>query len=161
MKTLAGILAGAFVVSTAACGVAAKDQATTGKPLGARLSADPDEYAKRLLRKTNAAREEQGLAPLERSVCADRQARRRAADLRGQQLEHRPLAAVVDACAPGSRAAENLAATARPAAAVVAAWMDSPGHRNNIVDPALHHVGVGCARDEDRLICVQLLLGEL
>jgi uncharacterized protein YkwD len=42
--------------------------------------------------------------------------------------------------------AENVAAGQRTPEAVVAAWMDSPGHRANILEPGLTHLGVGVHR---------------
>lgn len=44
-------------------------------------------------------------------------------------------------------AAENIAAGQPSADSVVSAWMNSEGHRNNILDPALTHVGVGFVSD--------------
>lgn len=41
------------------------------------------------------------------------------------------------------RAAENIAMGQRSAAEVVKAWMDSPGHRANILDRNLTHIGIG------------------
>jgi uncharacterized protein YkwD len=41
--------------------------------------------------------------------------------------------------------AENIAAGQPDAAAVMAAWMDSPGHRRNILDCSLDSLGVGVA----------------
>jgi uncharacterized protein YkwD len=40
--------------------------------------------------------------------------------------------------------AENVAAGQPTVAAVMRAWMESPGHRRNILDPRLTHLGVGC-----------------
>ncbi|TQR20689.1 hypothetical protein FG384_06235 [Psychrobacillus vulpis] len=40
-------------------------------------------------------------------------------------------------------AAENIAMGQRTAAEVVDAWMKSPGHRENIMNPAYTHIGVG------------------
>ncbi|MBO3100647.1 CAP domain-containing protein [Cellulomonas fengjieae] len=42
---------------------------------------------------------------------------------------------------------------------VVAAWLDSPGHRANLLDPALREVGVGCLLDGDQMVCAQAFLG--
>ena len=44
---------------------------------------------------------------------------------------------------PYRKVAENIAAGQRTAAEVVAGWMDSPGHRRNILDAELHQIGVG------------------
>jgi uncharacterized protein YkwD len=42
-----------------------------------------------------------------------------------------------------SRTGENIATGQRTAAAVMQAWMNSPGHRANILDPLFTHIGVG------------------
>ena len=43
------------------------------------------------------------------------------------------------------KVAENIAAGQRTAAEVVHGWMESPGHRANILDPVLTQIGVGRA----------------
>lgn len=43
----------------------------------------------------------------------------------------------------GSRVAENIAAGHNTAASVVAGWMNSPGHRANILDPNANQMGLG------------------
>jgi uncharacterized protein YkwD len=48
-----------------------------------------------------------------------------------------------------SRAAENIAAGQRGPAAVMRAWMNSDGHRSNIVNCQLTHIGVGLAYNAD------------
>ena len=45
----------------------------------------------------------------------------------------------------GSARAENIARGQADAAAVMAAWMDSPGHRRNVLDCGLRTLGVGVA----------------
>lgn len=44
-------------------------------------------------------------------------------------------------------AAENIAAGQRSPERVVQAWMESPGHRKNIMNPCYSQVGVGCYND--------------
>ncbi|MCL2847224.1 MAG: SafA/ExsA family spore coat assembly protein [Firmicutes bacterium] len=44
-------------------------------------------------------------------------------------------------------AAENIAHGQRTPAAVMNAWMNSPGHRANILNPNFNQMGVGIARD--------------
>jgi stress response protein SCP2 len=44
---------------------------------------------------------------------------------------------------PYRKIAENIAAGQRTAVEVVTGWMDSPGHRRNILDGELHQIGVG------------------
>lgn len=52
-----------------------------------------------------------------------------------------------------SRIAENLATMSGPASNVAAQtvrlWLDSEGHRRNMLEPAYTHTGVGVAIDSD------------
>jgi uncharacterized protein YkwD len=48
-----------------------------------------------------------------------------------------------------SSAAENIAAGQRSPASVMAAWMGSDGHRRNILNCGLRHIGVGLAYSPD------------
>ena len=52
---------------------------------------------------------------------------------------------LIQAGFPYSAAAENIAAGYGSPADVVSGWMNSPGHRANILDPNLTHIGVGYA----------------
>jgi uncharacterized YkwD family protein/spore coat assembly protein SafA len=45
-----------------------------------------------------------------------------------------------------SAGGENIASGQRTAAEVMNAWMNSPGHRSNILSPAYNQIGVGLAR---------------
>ena len=118
----------------------------------------PADYAEALAEATNQTRTAEGLDAVGRSACAARAARERAAELVGQDLEHRPLTDVTRACAPGGRISENLVDSAADPDAVVEAWMRSPGHRNNIVDPAQVEMGIGCVPSGDGVLCSQLFL---
>jgi uncharacterized YkwD family protein len=46
-----------------------------------------------------------------------------------------------------SAAGENIAEGQPSAQAVMTAWMNSPGHRANILSPAYNRIGVGCAKN--------------
>jgi stress response protein SCP2 len=59
----------------------------------------------------------------------------------GKQVSHRAVALGY----PYRKVAENIAAGQRSAAEVVQGWMDSPGHRANILDGELTQIGVGYA----------------
>lgn len=130
------------------------------QPREVRSPASPADYADRLVDAANRARADHGQPLLERSACADAVARWRARALVGGPLHHRPLVGFVRECAPGARAAENLVNSGATPAEVVEAWLASPGHRNNLVDPGLAQVGVGCVPSEKGLLCSQLFLGE-
>ena len=56
-------------------------------------------------------------------------------------------------------AAENLSRAAADPDAVVTAWMGSPGHRANLLDPQLNAMGVGCVPDAEAMLCSQIFLG--
>jgi len=121
---------------------------------------EPAAYAAELTELTNEARDEEGLPGLEHSDCAEAAAVERAQALVGQdELVHAPMAPVIDQCAPATTAAENLVnSTAKPID-VMEAWLGSPGHRANIVDPDLTEIGIGCVPDGVKLLCSQVFLG--
>jgi uncharacterized YkwD family protein len=48
-----------------------------------------------------------------------------------------------------SAAGENIAKGQRSAEEVMSAWMNSPGHRSNIMSPAYTELGVGMAKDKN------------
>jgi uncharacterized protein YkwD len=84
----------------------------------------------------------------------------RAADLVGEDaLEHAPLGPVLAACAGPTVAAENLSRAAAEPPAVVDAWLGSPGHRANVLDPTLDELGVACVADGDQVLCSAVFLG--
>ncbi len=121
---------------------------------------DPGRYAAELVAGTNAARAAAGLPALAASACAtDVAAPRAQALVGGDGLTHAPLTDALAACAPRTTAAENLSRTDAPAADVVTAWLGSPGHRANLLDPALTELGVACVPDGVALLCSQVFLG--
>lgn len=82
----------------------------------------------------------------------------------GVDLEHADLKPVISACSPPSGlAAENLSRAAAAPEAVVAAWLDSPGHANNLLSPQLTQLGVACVPTEvegkPQMLCAQVFLG--
>ena len=160
MRKLAGALVALAVGLLGGCGAA--DDGGTERPGGpAPAGADvshPGRYAAHLTRASNAARAAEGLDALPHSDCLAGAAAGRAEELVGGPLEHRPLPDIARRCTDTGRVAENLVRSAVTPTEVVAAWMDSTGHRNNLVDPAMREVGTGCRRDEVTLLCVQLYL---
>lgn len=75
------------------------------------------------------------------------------------ELTHAPLGGVIAACAPVTTAAENLSKAAATPAAVIDAWMQSPGHRSNLIDPTLTEISVGSVQDGASMLCSQVFLG--
>ncbi|KRD43095.1 hypothetical protein ASE38_02110 [Cellulomonas sp. Root930] len=149
-----GVLLGAVAVY-----LVLRPTATALQPWSAD-DADPDSYAAELVIETNRARADDGLPALAVSDCAATEAMERAEDLTGgEELEHAPLTPVIETCAPATSAAENLARAAATPHDVVDAWLASPGHRANLLDPDLEQMGIGCLLDGDEMLCSQVFLG--
>jgi uncharacterized protein YkwD len=70
----------------------------------------------------------------------------------GSDLRSRVTQAGYTAC----RAAENLA-RGHDERSVVPAWLDSPGHRRNLLDAEVRDVGLGVAMDDGRPTIVMVL----
>jgi uncharacterized protein YkwD len=126
---------------------------TTTKP------AAPTSYADQVLALTNAERTGRGLRPLAFSACADGFADSWAAALaKAGTLSHQPLSPVLSACA-ARRVGENVGYGNVTPAQLVRMWMDSPGHRANILEPAFTHLGVGAVTTSaGRVYGVQVFL---
>ncbi|MEU9187234.1 CAP domain-containing protein [Streptomyces sp. NPDC048484] len=101
---------------------------------------------------TNAERAAAGLPPLAEDAPLTRAAQAHSADMvarafyshtspDGSEPWHRAAAAGSTRRTIG----ENIACGQRSPAEVVRGWMDSPGHRANILKPAFTHIGVGFA----------------
>lgn len=97
---------------------------------------------------TNSIREVRDLPRLRKNTCvqkfAVRQARRMAAK---EKMYHQDLGPVLKRCSL-RRAGENVAYGFTSAAGVMGAWMDSPGHRANIVEKRYRLLGVGARKSE-------------
>ncbi|NND73849.1 MAG: CAP domain-containing protein, partial [Ilumatobacter sp.] len=110
-----------------------------------------------VLDRTNAERSQRSLAPL--AYHPDLAA---AAEMHGLDQRHKPCGngslshTGTDGSNTGDRIArtglrvrtwaENIACNFETAEAVVAAWMASPGHRANILNPRMTHLGVSLTR---------------
>lgn len=107
---------------------------------------------------TNEARRDAGLEPLEVSTCAADQAASRTAVLVAEgRFEHDPLEPILRDC--GSRSVgENLALGYPTAQATVDGWLDSPGHRDNLLGD-FTEIGVGCTDSDRGPLCAQVFLG--
>ncbi|WP_307817484.1 CAP domain-containing protein [Nocardia acididurans] len=136
----------------------AADPSTAARPAtsrasaagGAWISADVSE----VIALTNAERARHGMRPLAHDVRLSAVARKHSADMleRGY-FSHTGL----DGRQPWDRAkdegidyrgiAENIAWGQRSAAEVVDGWMNSPGHRANILTPEFTNIGVGRVGD--------------
>jgi uncharacterized protein YkwD len=116
-------------------------------------------YSDRVLALTNAERTSRGLRPLAFSTCADGYANTWAATLaRVGSLSHQALSPILTAC-KARGVGENVAYGNVTPEQLVKMWMDSPGHRANILNPAFTHLGVGDVKTSTgRVYGVQVFL---
>lgn len=111
-------------------------------------------YAYEVFELTNAEREKAGLSPFEWSDALADVATAHSKDMYDRGFFSHvnldglsPFDRMHNAGIHFSAAAENIASGYRTPAEVVAGWMDSPGHRANILNPDLHKLGVGYYKD--------------
>jgi uncharacterized protein YkwD len=149
--------------ATAATRVAPAGPATTRAKSApaARVAAAPvappgSGWQGEMLASVNASRAQAGLAPLVACGALNRAAQNYADTMAasgvlshtgpdGSTLTSRVRAAGYN-MAPGARSvsyAENIAQGQPSVAAVMAGWMNSPGHRANLLAPGTTHIGVG------------------
>jgi hypothetical protein len=109
-----------------------------------------------VVRYTNEFRSSHGLPPVTINTQLSAAAEARALDMkRHQYFAHEnpltgkgPSEAIAEAGYVARLSAENIAkGTWRSNQALVQAWIDSPGHRANILKPEVREIGVGLMRD--------------
>jgi uncharacterized protein YkwD len=130
-------------------------------PAPAPQPANP--VAEELLRLVNAERRRVNAPPLvlndRLSIAAQRHAQDMATSRRLSHIgsDGSTLRSRIDATQyRWSTIGENVALGQPTAAAVVAAWMNSPGHRQNILNPAFTELGIGSASGGGRPYWVQV-----
>ena len=116
-------------------------------------------YADRVMALTNAERTSRGLRALAFSRCADGFADSWAGKLSlAGSLSHQALMPILDAC-NGRSVGENVAYGNVSPEALVDMWMNSAGHRANILNPTFTHLGVGdVTTSSGRVYGVQVFL---
>ncbi len=100
-------------------------------------------YEGRILVLVNSERAKQGLRPLALASCADRFANSWAAGMaQSGTFAHQSLTPIMQACAARG-AGENIAYGNVSADAMMTMWMNSPGHRANILNGSFTGIGIG------------------
>ena len=128
---------------------------TLGEPLKAH-SAAQSSLATQIVSALNAERTKAGLSTLQAEAVAIRAAKAHSEDMLGRgYFDHltpegwTPVQRYSMLGGAGQRkVAENLLRGSSDPAQIVAAWMASPGHRANILDPDMNEVGVGLAASD-------------
>lgn len=139
-----------------------------GTDPGDGTGAEPDltdavQYAAALEDAVNGHRTANGLPALTHDTCAYDVALERAQALIGQELAHAPLEPIFETC-PTMAVAENLAKGGWSPAEAAQGWMDSEGHRANILNGDLTRGAVACVPDGGDpaapvMICAHVFLG--
>ena len=143
----------AFAFMGAVAGAAAPASAGDEPHLSERAAAKVKphvKYQRQAFNATNKQRAEEGLKELRRTDCVQRFAVRQAkAMARQQHAFHQELGPIMAEC--GLRAAgENVAEGYRTGRSVVnEGWMNSSGHRANILEPAYRLMGIGARKGDD------------
>lgn len=113
------------------------------------------EFAQRVIDLTNKEREANGLKPLTHDPELSRVAQQKSVDMhQNNYFSHTsptygsPFDMMRDFGIEYKTAGENIAQGQRTPEAVVEAWMNSSGHRANILNPDFTHIGVGVEQDE-------------
>src|SRR5689334_14671176 len=134
------------VLATAAMGglggVPAADASVAAAPVGSTASTA---YVNRIVVLVNAQRAAHGLRPLIVSPCATRFAAPWTTHMAATStLVHQSLAPILRC--PAQAAGENIAYGNVTADQMMSMWMNSPGHRANILNPTFTRIGVGAVR---------------
>ncbi len=124
-------------------------------PMGAVLSENADVSRSALIDETNRARAQFGAPELMLNQKLNDAAQRKAADMFSRQYwSHdapdgtKPWKWLADVGYSFSKAGENLAKNFYTAEATVAAWMNSPSHRDNLLEPDYTEAGFAVATGE-------------
>nr|WP_183251929.1 SafA/ExsA family spore coat assembly protein [Anoxybacillus tepidamans] len=114
---------------------------------------DVKQIENEVVRLTNQQRAKYGLPPLQIDWQLARVARYKSADMRNKNyFSHQsptygsPFTMIKNFGISYRTAAENIAAGQQTPQEVINAWMNSPGHRANILNKDFTHIGVGYAK---------------
>lgn len=105
----------------------------------------PPNFAQEVLDLVNVERAKEHLNPLKLSSSLNHYAQIRAKEITKSFSHTRPsgYSCFTVIPKPYRMVGENIAAGQRSAKEVVQAWMDSPGHRENIMNPKFKELGMG------------------
>lgn len=121
-------------------------------------------YANEVLTLVNQERSKAGLAPLKMNAAASNAAKVRAKEI-VSKFDHTrpngqsPFSALDAAGAKYSAAGENIAYGQPTPSAVMNGWMNSPGHRANILKSNFKEIGIGAYYQNGKYYWVQLFIG--
>ena len=127
---------------SAGAGLPTADASVAAAPVGSSASIA---YVNRIVTLVNAQRTAHGLRPLIVSPCGTRYAAPWTTHMAATNtLAHQSLSGLMRC--PARAAGENIAYGNVTADQMMNMWMNSPGHRANILNPAFTRIGVGAVR---------------
>ncbi|MCY8143245.1 CAP domain-containing protein [Bacillus haynesii] len=133
---------------------ASKEQTSQQKQDTAPASSSVSAYEKEVVELTNAERKKQGLKPLTLDEKLSKVARTKSQDMKDNNyFDHNsptygsPFDMMKKFGITYRTAGENIAKGQKTPQEVVKAWMNSEGHRKNIMNPNFTHIGVGYVKD--------------
>ena len=117
-------------------------------------------YESETIRWTNIKRVDAHKVAVKPQSCVDRYAEKQAAWMAShRQLKHQNLHTVLKACKL-TRVSENIAYGYPTGRAVVTAWMNSSGHRANLLSSPVRLIGVGAVKDSRGVWWVSQVFGK-
>lgn len=132
----------------------AQEEAEEAEARAQLQSGDSSRYVDEVIRLVNIERANAGLDPLVKSDILCQAAEARASEIKILFSHTRPngtkcFTILKEYGISYKRCAENIAAGQKTPAQVVEDWMNSPGHRANILDSRVQEIGVGIVYVED------------
>ena len=123
-----------------------------------------EEYVNEVLRLTNEERKKAGLPALAKRTDVDKVAAIRAEEISVKFSHTRPngkncFSIISENGISYTALGENIAAGQESPEEVVDAWMNSDGHRKNILNSKYKGLGVGCYIEDDTIYWVQMMIG--
>lgn len=165
-KLLASVISIALTISAVLpmMSFAAPDTAfVLGDNIVEASSANADAYAEQVVKLVNSERSKRGLQPVKALISMNKAASARAKEIAGKFDHTRPdgrrgFTAVEDAGLNWSWVGENIAAVYPTPEDVMSGWMNSNGHRDNILNSRCKYIGVGYYNDGGCANWVQLFM---
>jgi uncharacterized protein YkwD len=141
-RTVTVLATAALSLAGLATSLPSAQAAVAAAPVG---SATSTAYVNRIVVLVNAQRAAHGLRPLVVSPCATGFARPWTTHMAATNtLVHQSLSPMLRC--PARTAGENIAYGNVSADQMMTMWMNSPGHRANILNPSFTRIGVGAVR---------------
>ncbi len=117
-------------------------------------------YEKDVITWTNTKRADKKLVAVQSQSCVDGYAEKQASWLaKNRKLEHQNLRTILKACKLTS-VSENIAYGYGSGRDVVNAWMNSPGHKANLLSSKMRLIGVGAVQDKNGVWWVSQVFGK-